>query len=137
MINIKNALFSLGGVGVLLGLAYGIDTLVHRMQVNAGRDFNIAPVFWVNSIGNLIFMSACLLLFWFIRFKLEYSRVTAVLFTLIGFFLLFYNGVALSLPTSRLSLLLALAPETFLLLASAFVAVTGLINLFLPPKPDN
>ena len=119
---------------VILTLAYGMDRWIHQLKVEAGNGLNPAPVWWANSICNLILMGTCLLLFWFVTFKWKGGWITAVLYSLIGLFLLFYNPVATAF---RISLLPLFAPQTLTLTATAFIAVIGLFNLIYTQKHTN
>ncbi len=131
---VKNVLFSLISMLAILILAYGMDRWIHRLKVEVGNNFNPAPVWWANSICNLVLMGACLLLFWFVTFKWERDLVTAVLYLLIGLFLLFYNAVAISF---KLSFIPPFFPQTLALTATAFITVTGLFNLIYTRKHTN
>lgn len=134
MIKVKNVSFSLTAMLAIFILAYGMDRWIHRLKVEARNNYNPTPVWWANSICNLILMGVCLLLFWLVTFKWAIDRLTAVLYLLIGLFLLFYNPVAISF---KLTFLPAFWPQTLMLTAAAFIAVIGLFNLINTRKHTN
>ena len=126
MMKANNVLLSLIAMLVIFILAYGMDKWIHQLKIEVGNGVSPTPVWWANSICNFILVGTCLLLFWFVTFKWEAGRITAVLYTLIGFFLLFYNPMAISF---QLTIFPAFWPQTLMLTAAAFIAVIGLYNL--------
>jgi len=120
---------SLGGMFLILSMAYGLDILTDSLKQLAMSQFAV-PFSWLLPTTILEIVFVCLLLVWlgFVYNKDDDHLYSPLIFILVGLGLLFYNYVII-VSDMPLPILMNIIPKSLSSFASAFVAVVGFQRL--------
>lgn len=128
----KTTLLSLCSMLFILGLAAGLDQWIRILEIQSRADFNAVSVWLVLNISILFLMGLCALLFRFVTCINKPKTFVSAIFFITGSSVLFYNLLALYVPSLTMSRYLT--PYTLLTTVSAFIAVTGIITIIFPKR---
>jgi hypothetical protein len=121
---------SLLGMLLVLGVAFGLDTLMDHFKKAAMVQFN-SFLGWLlpSLIADLLFAGLLLAWLWFVYYKDSPNRIVALIFTLVGLGLLFYNCIPFVFAPDNLPLLMTVIPKSLSAFTCALIAVVGLQKL--------
>ena len=130
---------------ITLGVAYALDSMVAFLQSQAGHTLNPIPLILGETAADLVFGILLILFAWLVLIKLERRNLRAIIFVLIGAAVTFYlpfltfrpdisfirGSVLFRIHTTFMDL----GPGSFLILASAYILVVGLIDFLGLQRP--
>ena len=131
--------YSIFGLIVVLGMALGFDFLMdflaHRNAVTFSLPF---VIMWSYTFPALFLAAVLLLLFWFVLNRAPRNVWVALIYLIIGLFIVVYPILyftpafaGLFYHFSRLNNIL-LSPHSYIFLSGCFIAITGLFALIFP-----
>ena len=130
------SIFSILGMFIVVGVAYGLDIWMDNLKRIAMAEFRLSSWLLIATIMELFFAGLLLAWLWFIYFKDENRPIVAIIYILFGSALLIYNYLVITaiLPLPMQS---AIVPKSLFSFASAFIAMAGLQRLLFRNKEIN
>jgi len=137
---ISSILLPLVGVVAILAFAYGSDRLSDALNARISVYFDITDIMvtipLIKLLSNLISMGGVLSIFWMVMTRTSRSRLTGVVFFLVGLFLVAFYFLEHNLGRMLISIYIPfdanLTPDTLFTHTAGGIAVIGLFILFLP-----
>jgi hypothetical protein len=125
------SVFSLLGMCIVIVAAIGLDTWMDKLRQVAMANFSGTLTWFIPAtVAELFFAGLVVTWLWFVYYKDRPDRLVALIITLAGLGLLFYNIVSIALaPVLLLPMLMTFNPKSLSMLACALVAVVGLQRL--------
>ena len=121
------------GLLAIMIYAYLLDYGIALLQKASIESFVLTPYLVGRFMANLLLAIGILGLFWFVQFKKPMTRITSLVFILIGLVVMLYPLVMGTIP-GLISFMHASLVEfdSKLSIVSAFVVVMGFWGLFFP-----
>ena len=130
--------YSVIGLIIVLGIALGSDFLMTSLIHPNTGSFSPISILWLYVLFALLLATASLLLFWFVLNRVPRNIWVALIFLLLGLFIVTYpilyftpafGGLFYKLPQLNDILI---SPHSYTFFSGGLIAVTGLFTLILP-----
>ena len=127
---------SITGLIVVLGIAWGFDTLMRFLNYQKLELFFLNfVIFWLYAFFSLLLAALLLLLAWFVIIQTPRNVWVSLVFLLIGLFIVIYPALyftpALCCWLPNIDVLLE-SFTSYILFSGGFIAIIGLLALTLP-----
>jgi hypothetical protein len=135
MKKVYTPILSLLGMVFILGTAYGLDYWMDHSKIVAMAQFN-SFLGWLlpSLIAELLFAGLVLAWLWYVYNQDSHNRIVALIFTMVGLGLLFYNCIPFAFAPNNLPMLLEIVPKSMSSFTCALIAVVGLQRLIFGKK---
>jgi hypothetical protein len=131
---VVNVMISIGGMLLLLALAYGTDSLREYTDRYCAETFSHGyEIHWLYVVTNLVLSGTTVLWLWFVLVKAQSEKWVYVVFICIGLLITIYPVLYFT-DLGVLYLAYRLSPVFQIYLSSGIIAMAGVLKLIMVQK---